>query len=122
VTLFTFKAIFTCKHYEVAIMGSGEECITSTWADRVDTEYLNTVVELPILLEKVKSGQSACGKETKRDGSPEFGLDTPACCCTKQGDAASERELRAVVLILLEQVAWHESSSMPVRLEKDNWG
>lgn len=54
---------------------------------------LDAVVELPVLLEKVPSSQSTCGEETKRHRSPELGLDTSACRCTKQGNAAPKREL-----------------------------
>lgn len=62
-------------------------------AVRAGRESLNTVVELPVLLEKVPSGQATCSEQTKRHGSPELGLDTPARCRTKQGDTAPQRKL-----------------------------
>lgn len=56
-------------------------------------EFLNAVVEFPILLEEIPSGQSTRGEETKRHRSPKLGLDTPACCRTEQGDTASQCKL-----------------------------
>lgn len=71
-------------------MKSGEFVLLAGQAER---ESLNTVVELPVLLKEIPSSQSTCGEQTKWYGSPELGLDTPACCCTKQSDTASKREL-----------------------------
>lgn len=71
-------------------MKSGEEHINSLSSQG---RILNAIVEFPVLLEEIPSGQSTCGEETKRYGGPELGLDTPACCRTEQGDTASQREL-----------------------------
>lgn len=62
-------------------------------AVQAEREILNAVVEFPILLKEIPSGQSTRSEETKRHRSPELGLDTPACCRTKQGDAASQCKL-----------------------------
>lgn len=76
---------------------------------QAERQLLNAVVEFPVLLEEVPGGQSTSGEETKRYRSPELGLNTPACCCTKQGDTASQRKLGAVVLVLLEEVSCQQS-------------
>lgn len=78
--------------------------------------FLNTVVKLPVLLKKVPGGQSTRSEKTKRHGSPELGLDTSACCRTEQGDTASQCKLGAIVLVLLEKVAF-QGSLIPVQVD-----
>lgn len=77
-------------YHSLPIGKNGEECITSRPCREGS---LNAIVELPVLLEEVPSGQSTCSEQTKGYRSPELGLDTPACCCAKQGHTASKREL-----------------------------
>lgn len=113
VTLVRIFMVFHCTKTPEVLHRSGEERITAVQGER---QILNAVVEFPVLLEEVPSGQSTRGEETKRYRSPELGLDTPARRRTKQGDTASQGKLRAVVLVLLEKVSC-QKSLIPVRLD-----
>lgn len=113
VTFVRILMVFHCTKTSEVFHRSGEERITAVQGER---QILNAVVKLPVLLEEVPSGQSTRGEETKRYRGPEPGLNTPARCCTKEGDTASQGKLRAVVLVLLEKVSCQKSLIL-VRLD-----
>lgn len=83
-----------------------------SWSSRVRRAFpLDAKGELSVLLEEVESSQSAGGEETERHRCPELGLDAAAGGGTEQCETASQCELGAVVLVLLEEVSLNLTSA-----------